>query len=204
MNKTSFLPLENTPELIDRIRNGKLFIYPTDTALGLGATIEDASAVKKLFSLKGRSLDRTVPVLTTRKKALELGNFCEVERAAADEFWPGGLTLVVKTKVRGDRAPGIVRDGTLALRVPDHNKLLSVLEDSPPITGTSANYTGDPTPYSYQELDDSLVEVVDFILKDSCGSTRSSTVAEWDRETEEWIIHRKGPVPKHELEGTQS
>jgi tRNA threonylcarbamoyl adenosine modification protein (Sua5/YciO/YrdC/YwlC family) len=200
MTETPELSSNQTEDIVERIEAGEVFVYPTDTAYGLGASIRDPAAVRTVFSLKRRSFDRTVPVLTSRSKALELSQPGPAERAAIDRYWPGGLTLVTEAKENESSPPGILREGTIALRVPDHDLLRQILQESPPITGTSANYSGQSTPYEREQLEETLVESVDFILDGQAGSDESSSVVERDRENQEWIIHRAGPVTAEELD----
>lgn len=182
----------NHRELLDRIKRGEVFVFPTDTVYGLGASIRHEGAVREVFELKNRSPDRTVPVLTTAKKARELAGFSTEEERAAEVHWPGSLTLVLEATVPEEHPPGIVRDGTIALRAPGREALRELLAAGPPIVGTSANRTGEEPARTRDELDASLLEEVDFLIDGDPGQGESSTVAEWD--DEEWKIHREGPV----------
>lgn len=185
--------------IIDRIQSGQVFVYPTDTAYGLGSSIRNENAVHRIFELKDRSPEKTVPVLTTSVKAREMVTTDEPEERAMKIFWPGGLTLVLDVTIPQEYPPGLVRDGTMALRAPGRDDLREVLAASPPIIGTSANPSGAKTPYERNQLDPGLLSKVDFRVEGEAGGNESSTVAEWDQSTKEWIIHRRGPVSRQDL-----
>jgi L-threonylcarbamoyladenylate synthase len=191
---------DDHPEIVDRIQSGQIFVFPTDTAYGLGGSIRNADAVRRIFELKDRSLKKTVPVLTTSVKAREMVLVEEPEERAVKDLWPGGLTLVLEVKVPEEYPPGLVRDGAVALRAPGKEYLREVLAAAPPIVGTSANPSGAETPYQRGQLDSDLLSEVDFRVGGEAGGDDSSTVAEWNEAGAEWIIHRSGPVRQEELQ----
>src|SRR5881397_1012269 len=102
-------------------RNGDLIVLPTDTVYGIGARPDDPSATARLFAVKIRPRELTLPVL-----AASIGDVRRVaffdERAArvAASCWPGALTLVLP---RTDRSRGWNLGGSgssIGVRVPDH------------------------------------------------------------------------------------
>jgi L-threonylcarbamoyladenylate synthase len=191
---------EEHREIMDRIRSGQVFVYPTDTAYGLGTSIRNEDAVRRVFELKDRPLEKTVPVLATSVKGREMVTTEEPEERAMETFWPGGLTLVLSVTGPEEYPPGLVRDGTMALRAPGREYLREVLAATPPIVGTSANPSGEKTPYERGDLDPDLLAQVDFGVEGTPGGDDSSTVAEWNSSREEWIVHRSGPVRSEELD----
>ena len=133
---------------VDVLRKGGVAAIPTDTFYGLAACVWDTRAVDMVFRLKGRSEGEPLPVLmadTTDLADLAL----EVTGLAwdlANAFWPGALTIVVK---KASKVPDAVSGGsdTVGLRVPDHWVPRAVARRlKAPITGTSANRSGQPSP----------------------------------------------------------
>ncbi|MGL4832119.1 MAG: L-threonylcarbamoyladenylate synthase [Propionibacteriaceae bacterium] len=131
---------------------GGPIVLPTDTVYGIGADPYSAQAVERLFTAKKRPHDKPIPVLAADVDVLDdLGT--EVPTAARDlaaAFWPGALTLIVR------RNPDTVMhlgdsDGTIALRVPDHDIARSVLRRTGPLAVTSANVSGKPSSTSCAE-----------------------------------------------------
>ncbi len=131
---------------------GGPIVFPTDTVYGIGADPYSAQAVQRLFKAKKRQHDKPIPVLAADVSALdELGvDIPQAARELAAEFWPGALTLIVR------RNPAALMhlgdsDGTIALRVPDHEVARSVLRRTGPLAVTSANISGKPSATSCAE-----------------------------------------------------
>jgi L-threonylcarbamoyladenylate synthase len=187
-------------QLTEKIRGGDVFIYPTDTCYGIGCSIENSEAIERVYELKGRDRAKPVPVLLHRDHLDGLVEVSEVECRALETFWPGGLTLVLSARSPQDHDDRLISDGTMAVREPDLPALVSFLEEAGPIVGTSANLSGKPSPRRIDDVHPELLQAVDFVLGEAEGSGQSSTVAEWDAENHQWIIHREGPVSAELLE----
>lgn len=196
---TPRLDPQDRSELIRRIRAGEVFVLPTDTAYGLGASLEHPEAVSRVFEIKERSREKTLPVLTTADSLRRRVDLTAVEDAAIEAFWPGPLTLVVGVEDPDSYPDGIVRSRTIAVREPAHEPLLALLREAGPVTGTSANRAGEPTPGSIGELDEDIVSAVDFVLDGPAVEGEGSTVAEWKSDRREWVIHRAGAVSREDL-----
>lgn len=100
----------NLNKAIKIVRDGGIIIYPTDTAFGIGCRIDDVAAVKKLFKLRKRPGEKAVPVLVSSIKMAGRYAF-DIEQLTFDlmkKYWPGGLTVVAKSR---QRVPSIVRGG---------------------------------------------------------------------------------------------
>lgn len=123
------------------VREGGLVVFPTETVYGLGANALDASAVRKIYALKGRP--ETSPLIVhvaSIEKAKELAAewLPEAERLAR-RYWPGPLTIVVPKK---NVIPDEVTAGlpTVGLRIPRHPVALDLLRAAGvPIAAPSAN-----------------------------------------------------------------
>ncbi len=181
---------------IEVIKQGGIVIYPTDTAFGIGCRVDDEDCVKRLFELRRRPNDKAMPVLfdsIERIKEYVLLFDSDVEKLM-EENWPGALTLILdcdKSKI-----PSLVRGGgdSLGVRIPDHEVILSLIEGADiPIIGTSANFSGEKTPFSFEGLDKALIKLVDFVLEGKTkGRESTSTVVDCSRKP--WKIIRQGSV----------
>lgn len=189
----------NTGELAGRLRDGEVGVVPTDTAYGLAASVEHPRAVRRVFEIKDRSLEKSVPLLTTEDTVRERLGPLEPIRRAMTEFWPGALTLVMSASAPRDYPAGTIRDGTLALREPAHEPLTILLREVGMVTGTSANPAGGTTPESLRAVESSIMESVDFVMEGPELHGNSSTVAEWGSGSQDWIVHRKGPITLPQL-----
>jgi L-threonylcarbamoyladenylate synthase len=176
------------------VNQGGIIIYPTDTAFGIGCRIDNEETVKKLFSIRKRPLMQATPVLVSSKEMAE--EYLEPISAEADtlivKYWPGVLTIILPCK--RDKIPALVRRGnTLGVRMPNHPTALSLIEKvGVPILGPSANFHGEPTPYSFADLDPELVKLVDFVVPGECSVQEASTVV--DCSLTPWKVIRQGAV----------
>jgi tRNA threonylcarbamoyl adenosine modification protein (Sua5/YciO/YrdC/YwlC family) len=127
------------------VRRGELVVVPTDTVYGIGADAFDAAAVQRLLDAKGRGREMPPPVLisavtTADALAREL---TPAARALMEALWPGALTLVARQQPSLQWDLGETR-GTVAIRMPDHDVALALIERTGPLAVSSANTTGHP------------------------------------------------------------
>jgi L-threonylcarbamoyladenylate synthase len=127
------------------IVNGGVVAIPTDTLYGLAADPFSASAVARVFAVKGRPAARALPLIAAdaAQVAAHLGPLpADAERLAA-RFWPGPLTLLVAAPraLARDVAGGT---GKVGVRVPADAVARAICAAvGRPITATSANVSGD-------------------------------------------------------------
>jgi tRNA threonylcarbamoyl adenosine modification protein (Sua5/YciO/YrdC/YwlC family) len=146
------------------VRRGRLVVLPTDTVYGVAADAFSPDAVQALLDAKGRGREMPPPVLVsapTTLDALAVG-VPAYARALVERFWPGPLTVVCRQQSSLQWDLGETR-GTVAVRMPDHEVALAVLERTGPLAVSSANITGRPAARDADEAEEMLgsdVEVV--------------------------------------------
>ena len=147
------------------VRRGELVVLPTDTVYGVGADAFDPAAVRRLLKAKGRGPEMPPPVLVsaaTTLDALAVG-IPGYARALVDQFWPGPLTLVCTQQSSLQWDLGDTR-GTVAVRMPDHELVLEILERTGPLAVSSANITGRPPAADADAAEEMLGEDVSVII----------------------------------------
>ena len=147
------------------VQRGELVVIPTDTVYGIAADAFDAAAVADLLEAKNRGRDMPPPVLvsaatTVDALATDLPGYA---RALIEEFWPGPLTLVCRQQPSLRWDLGETR-GTVAVRMPDHEVALAVLERTGPLAVSSANLTGRPAALDADAAEEMLGEEVSVIV----------------------------------------
>ena len=149
--KTEVLPAADpaaTRRAVEVLQRGGLVAFPTDTVYGVGAPVFSGEAVARLYTLKGRPLEKAIAVLIgglADVASLAETVPAEAERLAA-EFWPGALTLVFPK--RAEAPAEVSPHGTIGVRMPDHPVTLALLRASGPLATTSANWSGEPSAVS--------------------------------------------------------
>jgi len=122
--------------------------FPTETFYGLGAAAFDATAVRRVFEVKGRPESRPLLVLVDSTAMAErvATTVSATGRALMRRHWPGALTLVVAA--RPDVPDAVTAgSGTIGVRWSPHRVatgLVAALGE--PITAPSANVTDEPPP----------------------------------------------------------
>lgn len=136
-------------ELRNLLRNSKVVAAPTETAYGLLADATSRRAVSKVVSIKGRELGKPIALVAAGipmvSKYFKLSAH---ERLVAKNFWPGALTLLLLPR---NKFPSQLKgqDGRIGVRVPKSAWLRKLVGTANmPLTATSANRAGAPTPYS--------------------------------------------------------
>jgi tRNA threonylcarbamoyl adenosine modification protein (Sua5/YciO/YrdC/YwlC family) len=125
------------------IRRGELVIVATDTVYGIACDAFDPAAVNRLLEAKGRGREMPPPVLvsaTTTLGAL-VNDLPDWARQLTDEFWPGPLTVVCKQQASLQWDLGDTR-GTVAIRMPQHDIALDLIQRTGPLAVSSANLSG--------------------------------------------------------------
>jgi len=149
------------------IRGGGVIAFPTETFYGLGVDPFNVPAVQRLYDLKGRSLQMS-PILVLIRARHELQALVSEIAPSAERLmqacWPGPLTLVFRA---AEAVPSVLTAGTGTIGVrlsacPDVQRVLEVLGG--PLTGTSANRTGQPPATTAEEVERALGAAVDLIV----------------------------------------
>lgn len=131
---------------LSALSKGQVIIYPTDTLYGLGADIYNRDAVKCVFEIKNRPFELPISVAVSCIEDLEkIAYVNNKTNRIIDLFLPGKLTIILKKK---KIVPSIVTSNNenIAIRIPDNIIALELLSEFGPLTCTSANIHGKPTP----------------------------------------------------------
>jgi len=158
-DKPSQTMLRRAARLIAR---GKVIVCPTDTGYAFAANALAPKAVINVFNLKGRSYSNPIHIAVDSVEAA--GKYAHFNRAArqlAHIFLPGALTLVL---TRREIIPTLLVAGrdTIGIRIPNNRIILELAAmANVPLTATSANISGRPTPYSVKEVVEQVGETLE-------------------------------------------
>jgi L-threonylcarbamoyladenylate synthase len=148
------------------IGRGELVVIPTDTVYGVAADAFSPAAVARLLAAKGRERTAPPPVLIPGIPTLDAlaESVPDLVRALVREFWPGGLTVVVRARPTLDWDLGETR-GTVALRMPSDPVALELLSETGPLAVSSANRTGEAAATTAAQARDALGDSVAVYLE---------------------------------------
>ena len=128
---------------IAALQAGELVVYPTETFYAIGADAFSSTALRRLFTVKGREPGRPVGLIAAdTAMAFSVAREIPIDaRRLADAFWPGPLTLVLPA--RDDIAPELAGADGVGVRVSPNPVARSLSAGiGKPITATSANLSG--------------------------------------------------------------
>lgn len=147
------------------LQDGGIILYPTDTIWGIGCDATNTDAVKKIFALKQREESKSMIVLVDTDNKLQ-SYITDVPEIAYQliEFAENPLTLILPG-ARNLSPALIAEDGSVGIRVSSHpfcQQLIQRLRK--PIVSTSANISGQPSPAYFLQVDQEIIDGVDYVV----------------------------------------
>lgn len=147
------------------LKNGGVILYPTDTIWGLGCDATNEQAVEKINKIKGRAADKSFIILLDTDAKLQ-SYVTEVPDVAYDliEYAEHPLTLVFPSGK--NLAKNVINaDGSVGIRIAKHDFCQQLIQRfRKPITSTSANISGSPSPLIFDDITDEIKEAVDYVV----------------------------------------
>lgn len=151
------LPLEQTDiaKIAERLKQGDVIVYPTETCYGLGCDATNQEAVDRLFAIKERQKEKPVLVVVPDiDQLVEYIDWTPELDTISQRYWPGALTVVANLREEHPFAVGVAAaDNTLAFRVTAHPFAAELSEAlGRPLVSTSANIAKQASPYDVEQV----------------------------------------------------
>lgn len=155
------IPDINSPKLIEILQAGAVGVLRTDTLYGIVGLASNEEAVERIYEIKHRDESKSPIVLIADQSQM----FDPVSNALQDvlaELWPGPNSIIVPS----ENAPSWIKrdNGSVAYRIPNHPRLLKLLEAVGPLAAPSANPEGQPPAKSWGEAQGYFGDEVDFYV----------------------------------------
>ena len=153
-------------EVSEKIKDGGLVIFPTETVYGIGADATNGDSVNKIFLAKGRAQDNPLIVHLANVSLIDKYAYIDndIERKLIDSFMPGPFTLILRKK---DNISNNVSCGldTVGIRIPD-NKIANMIlgYDKLAVAAPSANLSGRPSGTDIASIYDEFSDSVDYLI----------------------------------------
>ena len=181
--------------VVDRLREGAIIVYPTDTIYGIGCDL-----------MNRRSVERLCHIMEIKPQKLDLSFICSdlshiskyVKRIDTPEFkilrklLPGPFTFIFESN---SHVPKIldINKKTVGIRIPNHPIPLEIVKllDNPLITSSIKDddhikeYTTDP-----EEIYEDFKHKVDLVIDGGTGGNIPSTIVDFT--SGEPIVKRQG------------
>lgn len=165
---------------LEIIQAGGIILYPTDTVWGIGCDATNESAVEKIIKLKGRPENKSLIILLDTENKIE-SYVSEVPEIAYDliEYAENPLTIIFSGAK--NLAPNVASlDKSIAVRVVKHPFCQQLIQRfRKPLISTSANISGKSTPKNFSQIDDDILNGVDYVInfeQDEMEEKKPSTI----------------------------
>lgn len=184
-------------EIVNAYENGQIIVYPTDTVYGIGCDPFNKDSISKIYDLKKREGSKRFPILGFSKEELEkIVEFSIDAEKISEKFWPGQVTLLLP--IRKEMAEKINNNGKLAVRVPNNECVLAILEKCKLIIGTSANISGQESISDSNECKTKIPGIDVLVNGGKITSLGESTIIDFIDDQVKVI--REGSISKDEIE----
>ena len=160
-------------DIINYIKEGKIFVTPTDTVYGLGCDATNPDSVKKIRAVKNSPQPFSViaPSKEWIRENLIIKNGNVLDRL------PGPYTLIFKKKKAF--LEGVSPSNKLGVRIPDHPLTAIIQASGRPFVTTSCNVSGEKTIKSISELSKEIQNKVNVIIDDGVLDNKPSKVIDY-------------------------
>ncbi len=184
--------------IVSTLNSGEVVAFPTDTVFGVGVIYSNYDAVRKMKVAKSRDENKPFPLMVANVEQMhEVAYLTERDEKIARELTPGALTMVLNKKdvVKDEFTNGF---STIAIRIPDDEFVLKLLNEVGPMFVTSANLSGEPACNTALEVKASLDNRIGLIVDGEAYSHVASTIIDCTKD--EVKILRQGSITKEDID----
>lgn len=170
---------EEVAKTVSYLKAGKVILYPTDTIWGIGCDATNSKAIDKVFEAKKRPANKSLIILVDTVEQLNnyVKNFPSV---AIDLIQHAASPLSVIYSEGKNLAKNISSDKSVCIRVVRNEFCQEVIRQlGRPITSTSANLSGQPSPLTFNDISEEVKNSVDYTVQlyhDTLTKPKSSTI----------------------------
>lgn len=189
--------------VIEALRSDDIVALPTETVYGLAAQITSATAIERIFQVKGRPTSHPLiaHVDCADRSQIYAERIPTLAREAMQAFWPGPLTVLLS---RSTAVSDLVTGGreTVAIRCPANDFFRTVVESlDTALVAPSANRFGHVSPTRASHVETDLGQFISLIIDggDSVLGVES-TIVDFTMPTPQLLRH--GALTQEEIEET--
>ena len=190
---------DETEKIKEDLLNGQIIAFGTDTVFGLACVYDDPEAIEKIYEAKDRDHSKSLPMMCSDFEMIEKAAYInEKARRIMKTFMPGAITIIFRKK---EEMPDYVTSGkdSIGIRIPDDEWILKLIDlVGKPLLVTSANISGEPPLFKWEEVKEKLEGRIDGLLMEDARGDASSTVVDCTKE--DIRILREGPISIEEIE----
>ena len=181
------------------IKRGGILSVATESFYALSGSALNQDVVARVASLKGSRGDKPILVLIGHPNQLSslVPSFPPGSECLIQKFWPGPVTLILPSLTHLPSALTCQTE-TIGVRQPGDSRLLTLLCETGPLTGTSANFSGHSPAQTADAVEREFGQEIDLIVDSgpSPGGMPSTIV----NLVGAIRILREGPIDSHALQ----
>ena len=170
---------EEVHKCVKVLEEGGLILYPTDTVWGIGCDATNEDAVRKVFKLKQREDSKSLIIIVANDRMLNY-HVKDISELAWDIIDIAEKPTTIIYENATNLAPNLIaKDNSVAIRMIKEGFAHQLAFNyRKPIVSTSANISGSPTPFSFDEIPNQIKDNVDYIVnsKFDSGSKKPSSL----------------------------
>ena len=156
-------------EIIKKIKNGGVVVFPTDTVYGIGA-IPEKESLNKIYKIKHRDFSKKIIALISNNDVLKSiidereEDLSKIQKIL-QFYWPGELTVIFKANKEFINKFDKTME-TIGVRIPKSKIALNLIEKVGGILLTSsANLSGGKTVINMEDIDTAIINKVDIVIE---------------------------------------
>jgi len=146
--------------IIQAIKQGNIFIYPTDTIYGLGCDATNIFAVEKIKNIKQRDKDKPLSIIAPSIDWIKKHLIVDVE---LEKYLPGPYTILLKKK-DNSFMNHVSNNEMLGIRIPDNDFTKIIQKAGLPFITTSVNLGGESFLTKISDLKSEIKNAVHHII----------------------------------------
>ncbi len=179
--------------VVDKLRQGGVIAYPTDTIYGIGCDIFQKGAIERLYKIKGK--DPNKPLSFLCPDLVDISTYAQVSNQSykiMKRLVPGPYTFILEAS-RNVPKIMLTKRKTVGIRIPDNNicVMMAQLLGNPIIT-TSVKNTDDELFNDAEEIAERIGKLVDLVIDGGRIEAHHSTIIDLSGDTPVVVREGKG------------
>lgn len=181
------MPFNNDIEpCLEKLHQGGLILYPTDTVWGIGCDATNAEAVARIYALKKRADNKAMIVLVADERdilryvtqpELKIFDYIKGVQRPTTVIYEGAIELAENL---------LAADGSVGIRICEDEFCKHLIKRfRKPLVSTSANLSGYPAPQCFKDIEPIIKDGVDYVVnyrQDDTEFRKPSSVIKWEKD----------------------
>lgn len=189
--------------VVQRIRDGAVIAYPTDSSYALGCHMGDKAATERIRRI--RDFDRQHNFTLLCRDLSEVSLYTKLDNRAfrlMKSLTPGPFTFILNATHGVPRRALHDKRKTIGVRIPDHVTALALLRElNEPLMSCTLIVPGDELPLSEPEqVYEALANEVDVIVDSGACDLEPTTVLDLTDSLPRLVRQGKGDVSRLEMQ----